>query len=117
MPVYQVGAGSKLTVKARSRVHDTTTVWDAIDGTVEADPATIETTGAKVAVAVDMTKYDAGDFLKKESVKRWMAGRIPTGAPGDADDVGRLVAALYHADVPFLTGETLYLDGGHGIAV
>ena len=70
MPVYQVGAGSKLTVKARSRVHDTTTVWDALDGTVEADPATIETTGAKVAVAVDMTKYDAGDFLKNRKLRK-----------------------------------------------
>jgi polyisoprenoid-binding protein YceI len=70
VPIYQLGAGSKLTVKARSRVHDTTTVWDSIEGTVETDPATIETTGAKVAVAVDMTRYDAGDFLKNRKLRK-----------------------------------------------
>lgn len=70
MATYRIGAGSKLTVKARSRVHDTTTVWDAFDGTVDADPATIAATGAKVTVAVDMTKFDAGDFLKNRKLKK-----------------------------------------------
>jgi polyisoprenoid-binding protein YceI len=67
---YRVGAGSKLTVKARSRVHDTTTVWDTIAGTVDADPETIATTGAKVAVTVDMTRFDAGDFLKNRKLRK-----------------------------------------------
>jgi polyisoprenoid-binding protein YceI len=67
---YRVGPGSKLTVKARSRVHDTTTVWDAIEGTVEADPDTLATTGAVVTVAVDMTKFDAGDFLKNRKLRK-----------------------------------------------
>lgn len=67
---YRVGAGSLLRVKARSKIHDTTTVWDSITGTVEADPATIETSGAKVAVAVDMTKFDAGDFLKNRKLRK-----------------------------------------------
>ena len=70
MASYRVGAGSKLTVKARSRVHDTTTVWDAIEGTVDADPDTIATTGATVAIAVDMTRYDAGDFLKNRKLRK-----------------------------------------------
>ncbi len=43
--------------------------------------------------------------------------RIPGGEPAAPDEVGRLVAALFRADVPYLTGETIYLDGGHGIAV
>jgi len=67
---YRVGPGSVLSVKARSKLHDTTTVWDAITGTVEADPATIETTGAKVALAVDMTRFDAGDFLKNRKLRK-----------------------------------------------
>ena len=67
---YRVGTGSKLSVKARSRIHDTTTVWDSIAGTVEADLATIETTGAKVSIAVDMTKFDAGDFLKNRKLRK-----------------------------------------------
>jgi len=68
--IYRIGAGSKLTVKARSKVHDTTTVWDTFEGTVDADPASIATTGAKVAVAVDMTRFDAGDFLKNRKLKK-----------------------------------------------
>ena len=67
---YRVGAGSKLRVKARSKIHDTTTVWDSMTGTVDADPATIETTGAAVAITVDMTRFDAGDFLKNRKLRK-----------------------------------------------
>jgi NAD(P)-dependent dehydrogenase (short-subunit alcohol dehydrogenase family) len=38
------------------------------------------------------------------------AGTVP------AEDVARLVAAIYGEDIPFLTGETIYIDGGQGIA-
>ena len=64
---YAVAAG-KLTVKARSSVHDTTTVWDKITGTVEADPDAIEQ--AKATFSVDMTKFDAGDFLKNRKLRK-----------------------------------------------
>jgi hypothetical protein len=30
--------------------------------------------------------------------------------------VARLVAAIFGEDIPFLTGETIYLDGGQGMA-
>jgi len=30
--------------------------------------------------------------------------------------VARLVAAIFSEDIPFLTGEMIYLDGGQGIA-
>jgi len=64
---YAVGAG-KLTVKARSSVHDTTTVWDKITGTVDADASAIE--AAKATFTVDMTKFDAGDFLKNRKLRK-----------------------------------------------
>ena len=64
---YVVGAG-KLTVKARSSVHDTTTVWDKITGTVDADANAIEQ--AKATFSVDMTKFDAGDFLKNRKLRK-----------------------------------------------
>ena len=71
MPTYRVAAGSVLTVKARSRIHDTTTVWDTIAGTVEVDPETVATTSAAtVDIAVDMTKFDAGDFLKNRKLRK-----------------------------------------------
>ena len=55
------------------------------------------------------------EFLHKPSVRDWLAKRIPTGAPAQPIQVARLVAALLLSDFPFLTGETIYLDGGQGI--
>lgn len=69
MARYSLGAGSRLTVTARSRVHDTSTVWDTISGEVEADAATLATAGARVRCAVDMTKFDAGDWLKNRKLR------------------------------------------------
>jgi polyisoprenoid-binding protein YceI len=64
---YDIAAG-KLTVKARSSVHDTTTVWDKVSGTIDADPDAIEQ--AKATFSVDMTKFDAGDFLKNRKLRK-----------------------------------------------
>ena len=64
---YAVSAG-KLTVKARSSVHDTTTVWDKITGDVDADPDAIEQ--AKATFSVDMTSFDAGDWLKNRKLRK-----------------------------------------------
>jgi polyisoprenoid-binding protein YceI len=58
----------KLVVKARSSVHDTTTTWDKITGDVEADPEAIE--GARATFAVDMTSFDAGDWLKNRKLRK-----------------------------------------------
>ena len=66
---YKVEAG-KLTVKARSRVHDTTTVWDKVTGEVEADADTLATAGAQATFTVDMTSFDAGDWLKNRKLRK-----------------------------------------------
>lgn len=66
---YQVTAG-KLTVRARSRIHDTTTVWDRITGEVEADPDTLATAGAAASFRVDMTSFDAGDWLRNRKLRK-----------------------------------------------
>jgi polyisoprenoid-binding protein YceI len=58
----------KLTVKARSSVHDTTTVWDKITGDVDADPDAIEAATARFSV--DMTSFDAGDWLKNRKLRK-----------------------------------------------
>jgi hypothetical protein len=55
---YRVTTGT-LTVQARSRVHDTTTVWSKITGDIVADPDTLA--GATARFEVDMTAFDAGD--------------------------------------------------------
>jgi polyisoprenoid-binding protein YceI len=66
---YRITAG-KLTVRARSRIHDTTTVWDRITGDVEADPETLAIVGAAAAFRVDMTSFDAGDWLKNRKLRK-----------------------------------------------
>jgi polyisoprenoid-binding protein YceI len=66
---YRVTSG-KLSVKARSKIHDTTTVWDKISGDVDADADTLATAGAKATFTVDMTSFDAGDFLKNRKLRK-----------------------------------------------
>jgi NAD(P)-dependent dehydrogenase (short-subunit alcohol dehydrogenase family) len=46
----------------------------------------------------------------------YLEKRIPAGKPGSAEEVGKLVAALYATPLQFLTGETIYIDGAQGIA-
>jgi polyisoprenoid-binding protein YceI len=65
--LYSVATG-KLTVKARSSVHDTTTTWDKVTGSVDADPDAIEQ--AKATFTVDMTSFDAGDWLKNRKLRK-----------------------------------------------
>ncbi len=47
----------------------------------------------------------------------YLATRVPTGGPGTTQDVARIVASLFGEDIPFLTGATIYLDGGQGMAL
>ena len=55
------------------------------------------------------------DFLAQENVKKWLAKRVPMGRAGTSSEVARFVAALFSEDIAYLTGETVYLDGGHGM--
>ena len=54
-----------------------------------------------------MSQGPLADFLKK---------RIPSATVGVVSDVAKLVAAIFSEDIPFLSGETIYIDGGQGIA-
>jgi NAD(P)-dependent dehydrogenase (short-subunit alcohol dehydrogenase family) len=56
------------------------------------------------------------EFLARPEVKAFMAKRIPVGRTGAAAEVARLVAALFTERIGYLTGETIYIDGGHGMA-
>jgi len=62
-------------------------------------------------IATDLNK----DFLAREKVQRWVRQRIPVGRVGQPEEVARLVACLFDESNPFLTGETIYLDGGQGM--
>ena len=55
------------------------------------------------------------DFLASEKIRDRLARRIPVGRPGQTDEVARLVGSLFAEDIGFLTGDTVYLDGGQGM--
>jgi NAD(P)-dependent dehydrogenase (short-subunit alcohol dehydrogenase family) len=54
------------------------------------------------------------EFLASEKTKSWIKRRVPVGRPGNAGEVARLVGALFSERISFLTGETIYIDGGQG---
>lgn len=56
------------------------------------------------------------DVMSNGPLRAYLQKRIPGGEPGTADDVAKLVAALFGMDGGFLTGETIYIDGAQGIA-
>jgi len=56
------------------------------------------------------------EAMRKGPLRAFLEARVPTGRPGTVDDVARLVAMILSEDIPFLTGETIYLDGGQGMA-
>jgi polyisoprenoid-binding protein YceI len=55
-------------VQARSRVHDVSTTWSKITSEVDADPDAVE--AAKATFTVDMTAFDAGDWLKNRKLRK-----------------------------------------------
>lgn len=68
---YRVTSGS-VTVQARSRVHDTNTVWSRLTGEITADPETLASAPEATAAlfTLDMTAFDAGDFLKNRKLRK-----------------------------------------------
>lgn len=57
------------------------------------------------------------EYLKDEANAAPIKARTFVRRPGDVSEVARLVAALYVENIPFMTGETLYIDGGNGISL
>ena len=55
------------------------------------------------------------EAMEEGALAAYLAKRIPGGKPGQADDVGNLVTKLFELDSPFLTGDTIYIDGAHGM--
>ena len=49
-------------------------------------------------------------------LREFLAKRIPGGKHGTSQDIAKLVAAIFCEDIPFLNGETIYIDGAQGIA-
>ena len=69
-----------------------------------------------VAPGYIQTDLNADSMEAGGPLRAYLDKRIPGRKPGTAADVGALVAALFTPAGYFLTGETIYLDGGQGIA-
>jgi len=70
-----------------------------------------------IDVAPGYVKTDMNaDHLEQEHVKAHLEKRIPRGYPGQPEEVARLVASLFCENIAYLTGTTIYIDGGQGIA-
>jgi NAD(P)-dependent dehydrogenase (short-subunit alcohol dehydrogenase family) len=67
-------------------------------------------------VAPGYIETDLNRDAFKGPLREFLARRIPGGTHGTPQDIARLVAAIFSEDIPFLTGETIYVDGGQGIA-
>ncbi|MDH5538455.1 MAG: SDR family oxidoreductase [Rhizobacter sp.] len=67
-------------------------------------------------VAPGYIETDLNVAAMQGPLRAFLEARVPTGGPGSVRDVARLTAALFAEDLPFLTGETIYLDGGQGMA-
>ena len=56
------------------------------------------------------------EALAQRAMKEFLARRIPTGGHAAPDAIAKMVAAIFCENIRFLTGETIYVDGGQGIA-
>lgn len=69
-----------------------------------------------VAPGYIVTDLNADAMAAGGPLRAYLDKRIPGREPGKAADVGALVASLFTSAGAFLTGETIYIDGGQGIA-
>lgn len=70
-----------------------------------------------VDVAPGFTLTDLNrKHMQDERFRSFIERAIPRGRPGEAWEVARFVAAIVTEDIPFLTGETFYIDGGQAIS-
>lgn len=64
-------------------------------------------------IATDMNR----EFRTDDRFMTYVEQAVPVGKLGRPDEVARVVAAIFSERIDFLTGETIYLDGGHGIGL
>ena len=92
---------TKAALGAMTRVHAVEWARDGI-AVVNVAPGYIETNLAP-------------DFWENEASYKWLSRRVPVGRQGTSEEVARVVGAIFTEKVGFLTGETIYVDGAHGI--
>jgi NAD(P)-dependent dehydrogenase (short-subunit alcohol dehydrogenase family) len=88
----------------------------SIDRTLAVEWARDGISSLTVAPGYILTDLNAG-WLADDEQRAKVERRIPAGRVGEPAEVARLVAALVLGDMPFLTGETIYIDGGQSVRV
>jgi NAD(P)-dependent dehydrogenase (short-subunit alcohol dehydrogenase family) len=63
-------------------------------------------------IATDLNR----EAMSSGPLREYLEKRIPGRQPGTSADVAKLVKALFITDSPFLSGETIYIDGAQSIA-
>ena len=56
-------------------------------------------------------------FMQNDKIQAWLKKRVPLGRAATLDEIARLVGMLFGEAIPYLSGETIYIDGGHGHAL
>jgi NAD(P)-dependent dehydrogenase (short-subunit alcohol dehydrogenase family) len=56
------------------------------------------------------------DFFAKPKIQDWIQKDIPVGRAGEVSEIASFIGMLFAERVPYLTGETIYIDGGHGMS-
>jgi len=56
------------------------------------------------------------ESMEAGPLREYLARRIPGGTPGTAEEVADVATTLAGSDFGFLSGETIYLDGGQSVA-
>lgn len=64
-------------------------------------------------IETDINREYLNDAVHGEKVR----ARVFPGRPGTPGEVARLVAVLFTERIAFLTGESIYIDGGHSISL
>ena len=95
-------AASKAAIGAMTRVLATEWVKD--------DIRVLDVAPGFIATAIN------AQHRERESFAAFMARRIPAGRPGRPEEVAQLVGLLFQEDMPYLTGETIFIDGAISIA-
>jgi len=94
---------SKAAVGAISRCHAAEWARDGIT-VINVAPGYIET---------DLNR----DIIADARFQDWIAARSPARRAGTSEEVARLVGSLFTDNVTFMTGETIYIDGGQSMAI
>ena len=69
-----------------------------------------------VNIAPGYIHTDLNAEVLEGKLGQYLSQRIPSGGPGSAEEVASLVGAVLQQPGMFLTGSTIYLDGGQAIA-